>query len=170
MVKTTKEYNADYLLFSAGLTLRDLQARWFLNHIQKRYPRLITKYEDLYDFKYSDDSYAGNYNLKSAYSNSINQLLFNLCNEYNVNYRMKRFIPDDFRKVNYTIAEKFLNTSYKRQICGGNWKTIFWAGQAIQNLRESVVHIASRDELLSIKNVNKPIEDYLKQYIEGLNE
>ena len=156
--------------FGGGVTIRDLQGKWFLNHLKKEYPDLIEKYETLFDFNYNPDFYNGNYETKRSYSKIVNLQLFDLCKKYNLNYRIKRYIPNDYRKVNYKIAEKFLNSAYKRQMTGRDWKTSFWAGHEIQNLKESIAEIASRNKLHLIKNVNKQVEDYLKKYIAGMNE
>jgi len=163
MVEATKGSGADFILFGGGITIRDLQGKWFLSHLKEIYSELIEKYEDLFNFKYNPDFYNGNYETQRSYSKVVNQQLLDLCREYGMNYRIKRFIPDDFRKVNYIIAEKFLNSAYKKQITGADWKTSFWAGHEIQNMKESIKDIAARDELHLIKNVNKQVENYLKE-------
>jgi DNA repair photolyase len=160
MVKCSKEAGADYLLFG-GMTMRDLQALWFLKHLQERYPELVEGYEELYKFKYNTESYEGNYAPKRSYQLRIHKKLLALCDEYGMPYRIKRFIPDDFRRENYLIAEEILNRAYQLQILGKAWSNTHWAGMNIQNLKESIADIARRDELKNIRNVNDEIEAFI---------
>ena len=78
---------------------------------------------------------------------------------------MKRFIPDDYRKTNYTIAEKLLNEAYERQMLGKYWNSLFWAGQSIQNLTESIEAIAERHELMTIRNIEGEVKEKVQGYI-----
>jgi DNA repair photolyase len=163
MVKQTKESGADYILFGGGMTMRDIQAKWFLKHLKERYPEVIEKYEEVYKFKYNPDAYEGTYEPKRSYSIKICKKLFVLCDEYNLAYRIKRFIPKDFRMKNYIIAEKLLDKAYKLQMQGKAWSNMHWAGQNIQNLREPIEDIAKRGELQKIRNVNEEIEIIIKE-------
>jgi DNA repair photolyase len=165
MVKQTKESGADYILFGGGMTMRNIQAVWFLKHLKERYPELIDKYEELYRFKYSLNSYKGTYVPKRSYCLKIHKKLFALCERYNMAYRIKRFIPDDFRRENYIIAESLLNKAYKLQMLGKAWSNLHWAGQNIQNLKESIVEVAKRGDLQKIRNVNEEIETIIKERI-----
>jgi DNA repair photolyase len=163
MVKQTKVCSGDYILFGGGMTMRDLQALWFLKHLKERYPELIDKYEELYKFKYNPDSYQGSYEPKRNYAIKIHKKLFELCERYNLAYRIKRFIPDDFRQKNYIIAEKLLNKAYESQMRGKAWSNLHWAGQNIQNLKTSIVEVEKRGELQGIRNVNEEIESFIKE-------
>jgi len=166
MVKKTKESSADYILFGSGMTMRDLQAKWFLKHLKDSYPELMEKYEELYKFKYNSESYEGTYTPKASYLKRINKKMFDLCEKYELPYRMARFIPSDFRKKNYIIAEKLLNEAYMLQMLGKTWSNKHWAGQNIQNLKESIVAVAKRNELQKIKNVNDEIESFIKENLD----
>lgn len=81
--------------------------------------------------------------------------------------RIRRFIPGDFRRENYRIAQVFLNEAYELQCRGKAWSNLHWAGQNIQNLKESIADVAARGELRSIRNVTPDpavrIEKLLKQ-------
>lgn len=85
--------------------------------------------------------------------------MFVLCDKYKLNFRIKRYIPNDLRKLNYLIAQKLLDESYVSQMLGKPWTNTFWAGQNISNLRESIQDIAVRGELQKIRNVNPLIEE-----------
>jgi len=166
MVKKTKESGADFILFGSGVTMRDLQANWFLKHLKERYPELIEKYEELYDFKYNPVSYDGKYNPKEHYHKKINKKMLSLCEKYKLPYRMKRFIPNDYRRMNYIIAEKLLNESFRLQILGKAWSKKHWAGMNIQNLKESLLAVAKRNELQKIRNVNDKIEAFIRENLD----
>lgn len=166
MVARSKESGADYLLFGGGMTMRDSQAKWFLRHLSEEYPELMEKYEGLYGFKYNPESYEGNYEPKKSYALKIHKKMFELCEKYEMPYRIKRFIPSDFRKINYLIAEKLLNQAYKQQMTGKPYSNTHWAGQNIQNLGESIVDVAKREELQKIRNVNSEVEAFIKENLD----
>jgi len=166
MVKSIKESGADFILFGSGVTMRDLQAQWFLKHLKEKYPELIEKYEVLYEFKYNTESYEGKYNPKTYYLKKTNKKMLDLCEKYNLPYRIKRFIPNDFRRMNYIIAEKLLNESFRLQILGKAWNKKHWAGMNIQNLKESLLAIAKRNELQKIRNVNDEIEAFIRENLD----
>jgi hypothetical protein len=42
---------------------------------------------------------------------------------------------------NYIVAERLLNKAYKLQMQGKVWCNLRWAGQNIQNLKESIEDI-----------------------------
>lgn len=161
IVNCTKESGADYLLFGGSMTMRDIQASYFLKHLIERFPPLVNHYEELYQFKYLPDLYDGNYNVKRGYNLRICKKLFAMCEKYNLPYRIKRFIPADYRKVNYIISEKLLNKAYKLQMLGKVWTNIHWAGMNIQNLKESITDISKRNELQQIRNVNDELAEFI---------
>ncbi len=165
MVKNTKEVEADYILFGGGMTMRDAQAKWFLKHLKENYQEFVEGYEGLYQFRYNPDSYEGTYEPKRSYAVKIHKKLFALCEKYKIPYRIKRFIPEDFRRENYLVAGKLLNEAYRLQMLGKAWSNIHWAGQNIQNLKESIVDIAKRGELHKIRNVNDEIESFIKENV-----
>jgi len=165
IVIAAKESGADYFLFGSGMTMRDTQADYFLTHLKNNYPELIHGYEDLYSFKYQPGVYNGDYGVKRSYNINICRKLFALCEMYDIPYRIKRFIPDDFRKMNYIIAEKLLNRAYYLQMTGKAWSNLYWAGMNIQNQKEPVEDIAKRSELHLIRNVNDEISEFILQEI-----
>ena len=161
MIRTAKESGCDYLLFGGAMTMRDNQALCFLKNLKDKFPELITKYEKLYGFSYDPDKYSGSYGATDEYNRMINKKLLALCKKYDMAFRIKRFIPDDFRKLNYIISEKILNHAYLLQITGRSWTGIHWAGMNIQNLKESITDVVKRNELRRIRNVSSDIEGYI---------
>lgn len=63
--------------------------------------------------------------------------------------------------IGYLIAQKLLDEAYVSQMLGKPWTNTFWAGQNINNLKESIQDIAARGELQKIRNVNPSIEESL---------
>ncbi|MFX1519746.1 MAG: radical SAM protein [Promethearchaeota archaeon] len=163
MVQNIKDSGADFILFGSGITMRDLQARWFLKHLKERYPELIEKYEELYEFKYNPTAYEGKYTPKARFFKKNSKKMLDLCVKYDLPYRVKRFIPNDFRRMNYIISEKLLNEAYRLQMLGKAWSNKHWAGLNIQNLKESIVNIAKRNELQKIRNVTNEIEAFIRE-------
>jgi DNA repair photolyase len=168
MVRTSKESHCDYILFGGAMTMRDNQALWFLKHLKQKYPELVRKYEELYLFEYNPEIYSGAYEANNSYNIIINKKLLDFCKKYDIPFRIKRFIPDDFRKLNYIIAEKLLNHAYFLQATGLEWSNIHWAGMNIQNLKESIAHIANRNELRKIRTVDSKIETYIMENLESM--
>ncbi len=162
-----KQTNADYLMFGGAMTLRNRQADWFLHHLQESQPDVYQQYAKLYRFTPNGESYDGDYVPTGDYMLEQHKRLFALSGKYALPNRIKRFIPDDWRKSNYIIAERMLNVSFQRQMWGQSWETLFWAAQNIQNLKESLEAVAARGELTSIKNVRggikKRIETLLRE-------
>ncbi len=140
--------------------MRDNQALWFLKRLSDDYPHLVERYEELYQGKYTpEEDYNGAYTPVKSYLEAIHKKMLTLCEKYKLNFRLKRYIPNDFRKLNYLIAQKLLDESYISQMLGKPWTNTFWAGQNINNLKESIQDIAARGELQKIRNVNPAIEE-----------
>jgi DNA repair photolyase len=168
IVRESKAVGADFLLFGAGMTMRDKQAVWFLKRLSEVYPNLVDEYLELYDAKLTPDNYQGSYGPNKAYGKKIAKKVMGLCGKYNNSYRMKRFIPDDFRKYNYLIAEELLNEAFALQYTGQPWSNLYWAGQNIQNLKESIVDVAARGELRSIRNINAELEKIINDHLSNI--
>ena len=166
MTENIKAAGADYILFAAGMTMRDNQANWYLTKLKSQYPELVNKYLELYDAEITPGvGYKGNYAPNGEYVKRISQVMLELCERYNLQYRINRYIPDDFRKQNYMIAEEILNESYLAQLSGKPWKNLFWAGQNINNLKESIAEIANRGELQSIRNIDAKLEERIEKML-----
>ncbi|MDY6911206.1 MAG: radical SAM protein [Chloroflexota bacterium] len=166
VVWRTKESGADFILFGGGMTMRDNQASWFLSKLSERFPHMIERYEQLYQGKYSTDAgYTGRYEPTGSFYSRINNHILAMCKKHEINFRIKRFIPDDFRRWNYTIAEILLDESYLMMIQGKPSTILFWAGQNIQNLTESIVDVAARGELRTIRNVGPALEQRILKWL-----
>lgn len=167
IVRGAKESGADFILFGGGMTLRDNQASWFFSKLGEEYPHLIERFKRLYQANYSEErGYTGRYEPLGSYLTKINRLVFALCEKYHIASRNRRFIPDDFRHCNYLVAERLLYDAYVAQIQGAPWTNIFWAGQHIQNLTESIASIAARGELQTIRNIGPVLEQRIVAMLE----
>jgi DNA repair photolyase len=165
VVRSSKEAGAEFILFGGGMTTRDMQANWFLRHLYEKYQTLIEKYEELYRFKYNPETYRGQYEPSRKYSIDITRKFLPIAEKYRIPTRMRRYIPQDCRKLNYMIAEKLLNEAYQQQTLGQSWSNTFWAGQNIQNLKESIAQVAARNELSKIRNVNDKVESFIREQL-----
>lgn len=96
--------------------------------------------------------------------------MLGLCEKYRLNFRLKRYIPQDFRRQNYIVAQRLLGESYLSQMMGKTWTKTFWAGQNINNLREPIEDIAKRNGLGKIRNVVPTIEEYILSLLRGSSE
>jgi DNA repair photolyase len=166
LVGGAKEAGADHILFGGAMTMRDQQALWFMRHIAERYPELVERYEDLYAFSYDADVYRGRYTAKESYNVAIAREFLDLCERYSMPYRIRRYIPEDYRADNYVIAEKLLNRAYESMITGKPWTGLHWAGMNIQNLKEPIGDIAGRNELRRIRNVDRSIEAFVLEELD----
>ena len=166
MVAQSKMAGADYMLFGGGMTLRNKQALWFLQNLKAHYPELLPEYARLYGFTEGAEAYNGRYHPPSAYIKPKHRQLQALCDAAQLPTRIKRFIPDDFRRTNYQIAEQLMNEAYHQQMVGTPWENLYWAGQNIQNLKEPIADVAARDELATIRNVRGNIREKVEQLLQ----
>ncbi len=167
IVRSAKESGADFVLFTPGMTMRDRQANWFFSKLQRQFPELISQYEKLYEGKYDPvTGYVGRYEPRGSYMVKISRQIIELCDKYGISTRTKRFIPNDFRQWNYIVAEKMFDESYLAQVNGKAWSKVYWAGQNVQNLKESIIDIAARGELQTIRNVDTAIAARIMQWLE----
>ena len=167
VVREAKHAGAEYILFSPGMTMRDDQALWFMKELGRRYPELVPKYEELYGFTNTKGKYAGSYSPQKSYGDGVATAILSILEKYEMPFRMKRFIPNDFRRLNYIIAEKLLNTSFDLKIAGKQWKKQFWVGHNIENLKESVEDIERRGGLGEIRGMNEEIRSFILRELNG---
>jgi DNA repair photolyase len=158
VVKESKQNGADYIHFAPGMTLRDNQRDFFLTKLRDFYPGLVEKYQNLY----GDNSQP-----TSTYLQKLNKQLMTLCKQYDLATRLKRWIPEDFRKKNYRIAERLLNEAYYDKIQGRSYFNMQRVGLAIGNLKIPIDQLYTTGFLHQIEymddNVLKKIKPFLKK-------
>ncbi len=171
VVLGTKMAGADFILFGEGMTLRDNQASWFMRRLSEEFPHLVEKYEQLYQAKYAPaEGYSGRYEPRKSYLKRIHREMLELCDRHQLAFRIKRYIPEDFRKQNYLVAQKLLDESYPSQMSGRPWTKTFWAGQNISDLGESIEDIARMAELRRIRNIDAPVEEHVLNLLTDRNQ
>ena len=159
VVKKSKDAGADFVLFAPGLTLRDSQAQYFFNKLRE------SKYQHIE--KLLKNLYKGEIHPPADYSKEINTKVFNLCQKYGIQVRVKRWIPSDYRRWNYKISELLLNKEYIDAInTGKSNRNMMWTGLFLNNLEESILDIYKRGELHKLKNFNSEIINFIEPYLE----
>lgn len=155
IVSMAIDHGADYLLF-AGLSLRDRQKKYFLKQLFPYQPDTCLKLMKLY----SDSTFPHN-------SNSYRQTegyLLELCQKRGINFRMKRYIPQDYRKYNYIIAEKLFNKSYQNQLLGKPFQPLLKIAEEINELPVSLDTIPA----ISLENANHILAARIENYLNVL--
>ena len=156
IVRVAKTNGADFLLFAPGVTLQDVQATYFYEKIKDKFP---DEYKLLLDF------FSGKSIESRRWNQKINKQFLDACIKYKLPYRMKRFIPSDFRKLNYRVAEKLLNKAYDLQTNGKKYKDFLWTGLNIQNLKESLISVKNRGDIEAIKGLTRRVFNDVKPFL-----
>ena len=153
--KKAQEANVDYILHAPGLTLRDIQKDFFIDRLKKEYPNILDKLLSLY---------VDGIEVNREYAMKISQIALELYEKYQISMRAKRWIPEDYRKYNYLIAENLLNNSYKKQITGKPYKQEMWAGFYVQNLKESIINLKNSGKIPQRLRNNTQFLEELNKY------
>lgn len=166
LFRRVKATGADYILFGGGMTLRDRQALWFLEKLCARFPERLADFQRLYGFTLpalAAGRYDGRHVPQPNYLLEKNRLLRELAAEQELAVRIPRYLPGDDRYWNYLVAENLLNEAYFRQLEGGaGWEAWFWAGQNIQNLKQSLRELPDPGR---IRNVRGPVLERVRQIL-----
>lgn len=162
VVKQSKEAGADFVLFSPGLTMRDSQAQFFINKLKNsKYANIVQPLLELFK---------GQTHPPLDYATIINKKVLNYCGKYDMPVRLKRWIPDDYRKWNYKISEILLDKEYMDSLEGKPNNAMKWAGLNLNNLEESIVDVYKRGELSKLKNFNSKIVEFVEPYLKKSKE
>lgn len=78
MIRTAKEFNADYV-FVGALTLFGIGKKLYFKVLEKWFPDLLSKYKKLFKIFYQPSK---------EYQQKLDQTARNLCEKYKVNYRI----------------------------------------------------------------------------------
>ncbi len=163
VIKESKNAGADFVLFSPGLTLRDSQAIFFINKLKN------SKHKDIVEPLL--ELFKGKEYPASEYARNMHSKLYKLCNDYKIPCRVKRWIPNDYRKWNYKISELILNKEYIDSIIlGKSNNNMKWAGLKLNNLKESILDVYKRGALKSLNNFNSEIIKLVEPFIKSAKD
>ncbi len=161
LIRKAKENGAEYINFSAGVTLNDSQGEYFIKKLKDFLKNL--KKEDLFSKFVKDFGPKSKYNQK--YYQRKNLEIYYLCKKYDLKINVPRWIPDDFRKNNYRAAEKLLNLAQIRKIHGKSYKELYWAGMNINNLKNSLGYLVAKNTIYKEIKMNAEIQDIIRLFI-----
>ncbi|MFW9950281.1 MAG: radical SAM protein [Candidatus Thorarchaeota archaeon] len=154
-----KKSGAEFILFAPGLTLRDLQAEFFIKKLKE------SKYN--YVVKPLLELFKGQIYPPSDYVKKLHSILYSLSKDYDIAIREKRWIPNDFRKWNYKISELLLNHEYSDSVhTGKSDNNMKWAGLNLNNLNESILNVYRRGDLHKLKNFNKAVSSIVEPILQ----
>ena len=160
VIEAGVDANVDYILHAPGLTLRDKQKVFFMDKMRTKYPEITKKILSMYP----NDKMGPNRNYYINISNKVTLL----CKKHNINLRIKRWIPNDYRKYNYIIAQEMLNKAYFLQIQGKKYYHYQKAGLEIQNFTNSVVNLYHQDKLKDFDFIKPKIYEMIKEKVENV--
>ena len=163
VIKKSKEAGADFILFAPGLTLRDAQAEFFIKKLKtSEYSHVVKPLLNLYK---------GQMVPPKDYVYKMHRTLLALCQKYKIAIREKRWIPNDYRKWNYKVAELLLVKDYMDELSlGKSDKSFYWAGLNLNNLEESILNFYKRGELAKLKNFNSKVREFVEPYLKKSKE
>ena len=163
VIKKSKEAGADFILFAPGLTLRDDQADFFIKKLKEsNYNHVVKPLLNLYK---------GQIGPPKEYVNKMHKKLLALCQKYDIAVREKRWIPNDYRNLNYEISELLLVKNYMDELSfGKSDKSFYWAGLILNNLEESIINVYNRGELATLKNFNSKVREFVEPYLKRSKE
>jgi len=156
VIRNASEVNADYVLFAPGVTLRDKQADFFLSRLQQTYPQIYPEFSKRFGPRSPPNS---------QYYTNMQRKLMKLCEHYHLAVHVPRWITNDFRKVNYQIAQILLNEFEMQKRLGQPADQLFWIAQNIQNLEESILDLNRRNELKTIRGMTDQMIEKISPYL-----
>ena len=107
----------------------------------------------------------------SHYARKMHTKLFKLCNDYKIPFRVKRWIPKDYRKWNYKVSELLLNKEYVDSITlGKSNNNMKWAGLNLNNLKESILDVYKKGALKSLDNFNSEVINIVEPFIKNAKD
>ncbi|MBD3188199.1 radical SAM protein, partial [Candidatus Bathyarchaeota archaeon] len=156
IVKATKNAGGDHVLFGAGVTMRDEQGEYFLRKVAFREPGIATHLREVHLNRTPESA---------KWVRDTNEQVMHYCIKHDIAPRVKRWIPQDFRKNNYQVAEFLLGKAFRLQVEGKRYKKWLWAGLHIQNLKESLFDIQLRGALEEIQGMTPQIVKIIEPLI-----
>ncbi|WP_371804966.1 radical SAM protein [Candidatus Lokiarchaeum ossiferum] len=161
LIQKGKEAGAQYILFAPGVTLRDNQGKYFLQRLKKYLER-----QNKIDLFHQFVSYFGPEGTHpQAYYHQKNMEIWNLCQKYDMNIEVPRWIPSDYRKENYKAAEILLTKARILKFERKPFKDIYWAGMNINNLKQPLGQLHKQGKLKDILKSTTRVYSLIQPYI-----
>ena len=140
VVRRAKDAGAQFVLHG-GLTLKEgPQKARFLEALERYYPHLLPRYEELYSAGYSP---------QREYSRRVGRLAREICRRHGIPDRVPRpILPDEELAVNKRVAEGLFLRAYEKELEGEAEHRV-WAYRkaawTVDELDESVAEIYERE-------------------------
>ncbi len=158
VIKRASEY-AEYILIGAGMTLRSNQRIRFFELLNKHFPELVGKYENLYDKQE---------NPPQDYIVRLNRAAYEFCKKYGI----KNYIPppcfERAQRENFDVANHLLLIAFFKEFKSANpysaW-AYHKASQTIEDLNESITEISKRKALEELPGVGKSISRVIEEFL-----
>lgn len=97
----------------------------------------------------------------------INQLLLYLSKKYNISLRSKRYLPPDYRKENYWIAEKLSEIAYHRKLSGLSFRNHLATARKINGLDYDIRNIIKQGSLAEQNWIAPSVWSNLERLVDG---
>lgn len=166
VVGRAKDAGAQFVLHG-GLTLKEgPQKARFLKALERYYPHLLPRYEELYGEGYSP---------RGEYALQVGRLAREICRRHGVPDRMSRpILPGEELLVNRRIAESLLLRAYEMELEGGAGHRI-WAYRkaawTVDELDESLADIYGREGmsgLTALPYIGSSIAEVISSLLEEI--
>lgn len=163
VIRASKEAGADFVLFGAGMTMRDKQRDYFLEKVARHDTSLVPSFHELYKAQVDRK---GTMYPSREWSAKVQAMGNASLERHGMANRMKRYIPDDHRRLNYIVAEQLLVRSYAMQVRGDpGFKQYLLAGKETNDLPRAIEELARDGGLAQIPHYTKAIAAEAEQVI-----
>lgn len=152
--KRAAEMNLDYLLFPI---------RVFENAAD----RFNKKFTEMPDSKKGARKGESHRKAFRDYIRKIYELISALSSFYQVPIRIRRFIPNDFRRENFWLAERLANSGYLRILKGMPFREHFRLARIFNNLRIDIRNVIRQNELRNVIHTTDELWTEIEQLLRG---
>ena len=159
VVKDVKSAGGKFILFG-GMTLKDgRQKDNFMKILKRNNPELVDKYIELYknNVKYG--------NAKSSYYHEINNLVYKICKENQMETRIPYEIFKDKIEMKYEVSILLAHISHYLRMEGERYYNFRKASFNIQKIPESIERLINEKRLNKVPGVDKFIEELVEEIV-----
>ncbi len=159
VIRKAKEAGADYVLFGAGMTLREGQKERFFEILKTHFPELIPSYKSIYH----------NMLPEKDYTIKVLRKAFSLCEKYGIRNYIKRPIPRKVIQNNYKVSSALYHIAFLLELREEDqYKIITYkkAAEVIEELKEDIENIHRKKELEEIPGIGKKVAEEVSEILE----